>query len=70
MSLILRPSWAYLGEDELRLIPHGHLVQLDGYPKDHTDGDAPLPQVVELQGVGGLGIRALAFLQLQSASHS
>lgn len=43
---------AYRGEDDVWVAPHGHLVQPDGDPEDHTDGGAPLPQVVELQAAG------------------
>lgn len=31
------------------MIPYGHLVELDRDPEDHTDGKAPLAQVVELR---------------------
>lgn len=47
------PSWTHLGEDDLGLIPYGHLVELDRDPEDHTDGGAPLAQVVELRQKGG-----------------
>ena len=58
---LLRAGWAYLGEGDLGLGPHGHLVQLDGDPEDHTDGQFLPAQVVELRSGGRVGIRALAF---------
>lgn len=73
MGPLLWPSWAYRGEGDLGVIPQSHIVQLDGDPEDHTDGEASLSQVIKLQDVEGRNIRALAFLfhqQLQSASHS
>lgn len=59
------PSWTHLGEDDLGLIPYGHLVELDRDPEDHTDGGAPLAQVVELcQKRGGEGCSLVARLAL------
>ena len=46
----------------MELVPHGHLVQLDGDQEDHTDGELPPSQVVELRGGGGADIRVLAFV--------
>lgn len=58
---LLKAVWAYLGEGDLGLGPHRHLVQPDGDPEDHTDGQFLPAQVVELHDGGRVGIRALAF---------
>lgn len=46
--LLLRPSWTHLGENDLRVVPDCHMVQLDRDPEGHIDGEAPLAQVFEL----------------------
>lgn len=51
------------------MIPYGHLVKLDRDPEDHTDGEAPLAQVVELhQKGGGEGSSLVAQLALRTGS--
>lgn len=64
MGSRLRTCGAYLGKGDLGIVPYGHLVELDGNPEDHTDGEGPLPQVVELQGVCW-GVRALSICPQQ-----
>lgn len=51
---LLRPRWAYRGEDGVGVAPHGHLVQPDGDPEHHADAGAPPPQVGELQAAGAV----------------